>query len=405
MSKWERMPIGEIAEIFDGPHATPKKTESGPWFLSISSLKQGQLDLSESAHLSNEDFERWTRRITPREGDVLFSYETRLGEAALMPAGIQACLGRRMGLLRAKSGRADSRFLLYAYLAPDFQQVIRERSIHGATVDRIPLVDLPDWPIRIPSLTEQRAIAELLGALDDKIAVNSRVAEISRKLSTSIGRRLFAGTSGEIVALGSCADFVKGISYRSSDLGFGNYGLVSLKCVGRNGSFQPSGVKVYGGDYKPNQVVDNGDIVVAQTDLTQHAEVIGRPVRVLDLGKFSRLIASLDLIIVRPRPPLTREAILALLSMEEFHEHALSYCNGTTVVHLGSKALPEFKFNMPSPDALHSTTAEMAPLLQQADHVSRENHTLIKLRDALLPKLMSGEIRVRDAEKVVEDVT
>src|SRR5438270_9011216 len=172
MSEWEMTTVGEVAEIFDGPHATPKKTEAGPWFLSISSLKQGQLDLRESAHLSIEDFKKWARRVTPREGDVLFSYETRLGEAALMPRGIQACLGRRMGLLRVKSGKADSRFLLYAYLGPEFQQVIRERSIHGATVDRIPLTDLPSWPIRIPSLPEQQAISGLLGALDDKIDAN-----------------------------------------------------------------------------------------------------------------------------------------------------------------------------------------------------------------------------------------
>jgi len=176
MPEWKTTILGDVAEIFDGPHATPTKTETGPWFLSISSLKQGQLDLSESAHLSDEDFQKWTRRVTPREGDVLFSYETRLGEAALMPTGIQACLGRRMGLLRPKTGTADSRFLLYTYLGPEFQQTIRERSIHGATVDRIPLVDLPDWPIRLPSLQEQKTIARLLGALDDKIAVNDQIA-------------------------------------------------------------------------------------------------------------------------------------------------------------------------------------------------------------------------------------
>ena len=83
--------IGDIAEVFDGPHATPKKIDVGPFFLSISSLENGQLDLSKSAHISDEQFEKWTRRVTPREGDVLFSYETRLGEAALMPGGIKEC--------------------------------------------------------------------------------------------------------------------------------------------------------------------------------------------------------------------------------------------------------------------------------------------------------------------------
>ena len=74
----------------------PHKTDTGPWYLSISSLQNGRLVLDESAHLSEEDFVRWTRRITPQVGDVLFSYETRLGEAALMPDGVRGCLGRRM---------------------------------------------------------------------------------------------------------------------------------------------------------------------------------------------------------------------------------------------------------------------------------------------------------------------
>ena len=94
--------IGAVAKVFDGPHATPKKTESGPWFLSISSLRNGRLVLEESAHLAEPDFEQWTRRVTPTTGDVLFSYETRLGEAALMPTGIRACLGRRMALMRPR---------------------------------------------------------------------------------------------------------------------------------------------------------------------------------------------------------------------------------------------------------------------------------------------------------------
>lgn len=405
MSEWNSTTIGDVAEIFDGPHATPKKTETGPWFLSISSLKQGKLDLSDSAHLSDDDFQKWTRRVTPRKGDILFSYETRLGEAAMMPGGIRACLGRRMGILRPRPGKVESRFLLYAYLGPEFQHVIRERSIHGATVDRIPLVDLPVWPIRLPSLIEQQAIGDLLGVLDDKIAVNDKVAEKSGELALAVGRKAILEASGRETSLSLHAEIVKGLSYRSADLGIGEDGLVSLKCVGRGGGFQTGGIKLYGGEFKVAQIVEDGDIVVAQTDLTQQAEVIGRPVRIMNPGGFRRLIASLDLAIVRPRAPLSREMLLALLSADEFHEHALAYCNGTTVLHLGAKALPEFKFSMPEPGAIRTATEKMKTMLACSDQARRQSDALGRLRDALLPKLMSGEIRVREAEKVVEDVT
>jgi type I restriction enzyme S subunit len=79
--EWREVPIGELAEIFDGPHATPPKTNDGPVFLGISNLSNGRIDLGNTEHLSEEDYKRWTRRVEPQAGDVVFSYETRLGEA------------------------------------------------------------------------------------------------------------------------------------------------------------------------------------------------------------------------------------------------------------------------------------------------------------------------------------
>jgi type I restriction enzyme S subunit len=195
MAKWREYRVGDVAEIYDGPHATPSKTDAGPWFLSISSLKQGRLDLRESAHVSEEDFQQWTRRVTPQAGDLLFSYETRLGEAALMPDSLRGCLGRRMALMRARHDIVEPRYLLYAYISPEFQETIRQRAVRGATVDRIPLSDLPDWPIRLPDLTTQRQIAIVLGALDDKIAINDHINGVATELRDALLPKL---TSGEM---------------------------------------------------------------------------------------------------------------------------------------------------------------------------------------------------------------
>src|SRR5262249_8900902 len=144
--------------------------------LSISSLRGGRLALTESAHLSNHDFGHWTRRIAPRPGDVLFSYETRLGEAALMPPQIRACLGRRMALLRPHAGVVGSRTLLQAFLSKSFQDTIRQRTIHGATVERISLTSLPSWPIKLPSHGTGQ-LEEVLGCIDDLASNEERENE------------------------------------------------------------------------------------------------------------------------------------------------------------------------------------------------------------------------------------
>ena len=76
-SKWRKVTLGEIAEIFDRPHATPQKTDSGPVFLGISNLVNGHIELSTTQHLSEDDYLTWARRITPLPGDIVFSYETK----------------------------------------------------------------------------------------------------------------------------------------------------------------------------------------------------------------------------------------------------------------------------------------------------------------------------------------
>ncbi len=189
-SEWRERRIGDLAEIYDGPHATPRTVEEGPLFLGITCLDGGRLDLSKAEHVTEPDFARWTRRVTPRPGDVVFSYETRLGEAARIPPGFRGCLGRRMGLLRPKP-EVDPSFLLYAFLGPEFQETLRSRTIHGSTVDRIPLTELGDFRIRIPRIADQRAIGAALAALDDKIDLNRRMSQTLEAMARALFKSWF----------------------------------------------------------------------------------------------------------------------------------------------------------------------------------------------------------------------
>jgi type I restriction enzyme S subunit len=165
-TSWRRTTLGQIAEVFDGPHATPRKTATGPWYLSISSLENGRFNLASSAHIGEDQYGTWVRRVAPRLGDTMFSYETRLGQAAYWDRDEPAALGRRMGLLRPKESEVDPRFLTLAYLGPEFQSLIRTKTVSGGTVDRIPIANMASWPISIPSIPEQRRIVNVLDSFD-----------------------------------------------------------------------------------------------------------------------------------------------------------------------------------------------------------------------------------------------
>jgi len=185
--------LGDLCEVFDGPHATPRTVDEGPIFLGISNLSDGQLDLSDTRHVTEEDYIRWTRRVTPSSGDVLFSYETRLGQAAWLPAGIKCCLGRRMGILRANPRRVPPIILFHAFLSRAFQETIREKTVHGSTVDRIPLVEMPSFAIPIPSPERCDLIAPAVLALRDRICVNAAMMDTLAQLRDLLLPKLLCG--------------------------------------------------------------------------------------------------------------------------------------------------------------------------------------------------------------------
>lgn len=96
----ELIAIGEVCNVFDGPHATPKKTKTGPIYLGIDAVtNDGRLNPQEYAHLSEDDYKIWTRRVTPQKDDIVFSYEATLNRYAMIPDGFYGCLGRRLAIL------------------------------------------------------------------------------------------------------------------------------------------------------------------------------------------------------------------------------------------------------------------------------------------------------------------
>jgi type I restriction enzyme S subunit len=145
--------------LFDGPHATPTPSDEGPVFLGIQNIREtGGLDLFSIRHVSEADFPRWTRRVTPRDGDIVFSYEATLNRYALIPRGLRCCLGRRMALIRPKE---EYRVFLFLHMfSDDWRRVIAGRILNGATVDRIPLTSFPSFPILLPARKAAAAFGE-----------------------------------------------------------------------------------------------------------------------------------------------------------------------------------------------------------------------------------------------------
>ena len=404
MSEWKTTRIRDVAEVYDGPHATPKKVEKGPWYLSISSLHRGQLDLSKSVHISEVDFPKWTRRVAPQVGDTLFSYETRLGQAAYWALEAEAALGRRMGLLRPKRGLIEPRYLCYAYLGPQFQEVIRQHTLSGATVDRIPVGEMPNWPILLPSLETQRAVLSVLNSIDGLIENNRRRIEVLEEMARAIYREWFVkfrfpghqdvrlvnselGLTPEGWDLVAASDVLlinprikldKGVSHPFINMGdLSEKGMSCRPSEYRSGG---SGSKFVVGDTLFSRItpcLQNGKTGLVQT-----------------LGDSEVGRRSTAFIVLRGR--LVGSAYTYCLARNEhfraYAEASMSGASGRQRVR--NECFDSYMIAVPPRELAQQFEQASQPMFAQIRILTDETLTLVRLRDRLLPKLVTGQIDV-----------
>jgi type I restriction enzyme S subunit len=199
------------------------------------------------------------------------------------------------------------------------------------------------------------------------------------------------------------ATITKGKSYKSDELQDSKTALVTLKSFNRGGGYRLDGLKSYIGKFKPEQVVTSGDLVIAYTDVTQAADVIGKPALVIPDSRFETLVISLDVAVVKPVSDHLKYYLYGMARSKEFEERMLSFTSGTTVLHLAKNAIPEHSSAIPSEKLLNDYHNVADSNFQRIVGNIEESQTLAKLRDVLMPKLISGELRIPQAEKMVEE--
>ncbi len=211
-----------------------------------------------------------------------------------------------------------------------------------------------------------------------------------------------APSGWNIVALPDIAEFVSGYSYKSDELVPSNYAMASIKNFDRDGGFKIDGYKEIrpSDKVKDNQYANVSDVLVAHTDLTQNADVVGNAELVISKGRYQGVIFSSDLVkVVSKFSEISNFLIYSILKSREFKAHCMGYINGTTVLHLSKKALSDYTFLFPcDPNVLKPLEEVLSVLYKSIFNNIEENSRLETLRNTLLPKLMSGEIDVSQVD-------
>ncbi|MCI0458564.1 MAG: restriction endonuclease subunit S [Gemmataceae bacterium] len=391
-----------VLGIYDGPHATPKESSEGPIFLGIKNITEdGRLDFSEIRHVAEDDFPRWTRRVTPQPGDIVFSYEATLHRYALIPEGFRGCLGRRIALIRPNPDRVDSRYLLYYCLSRQWRKVVEGFVKTGATVDRIPLESFPSFPVTLPDVATQRKVAEVLSAYDDLIENNQRrlalLEEAARLLYREWFVRLrFPGYEHTRIVNGTPENWQKKTAFEVMQILSGGTPRTTVR-------------EYWDGEipfYTPKDAIDCTYVLDTTKHLTQQG-----------LSNCNSKLYPKDTIFITARgtvgnlnlaqrPMAMNQSCYALVGREgvpqlflfcamraavqQLQQHAVGAVFDAIVIDT-FKRLP---FMIPDRKLIDLFEESAQPLFRQVEVLLLQNQNLQSARDILLPRLMRGEITV-----------
>ena len=391
----EKVKISDVYEgLYDGPHATPPDSDEGAIFLGISNItKNGHLDFSSIKHIAEKDLPKWTKRVTPRGGDIVFSYEATLNLYAIIPDGFWGCLGRRMALIRPDETKAHGKFLYYYFFSEEWRATIAQHTITGATVDRIPIAKFPDFLISLPPLTVQHRIAETLSAYDDLIENNQKQVKLLEEAAQRLYKEWFVDlhfpghettpiTDGipegwKTQTLTEIASVIMGQSPKSEFYNQEGRGLPFHQGVG---------------SYGTRFVIDN----TYSTSYTRIAEAgsvlfsVRAPVGRLNMTK-NQVVIGRGLAAINHRAGM--QSYLFYLLKERFFKDDI-IGNGAIFASISKDELLGQKFTVPSDDLVAKFNAIVSDIDKKIAGLADQIDLLTEARDRLLPKLMNGEIEV-----------
>ena len=193
-------------------------------------------------------------------------------------------------------------------------------------------------------------------------------------------------------------DICNGYSYTGKELvDESKIGMATIKNFDRNGGFKEEGFK----DLEPlkakeSHYANKFDILVACTDLTQNADIIGNAIMLLNNSKYEKIVISMDLVKILPKR--NKYLIFSILNSKEFKNFALGYKTGTTVLHLNKDCFKDFNIKLPEQNRIEEFEKMIEINYKKISSNLEQNNTLIRLRDTLLPKLMNGEIDINKVE-------
>ncbi len=406
MEEWKKYKLGEIA-VIKGGKRLPKGIElisipnSHPYIRIRDMYVNKIMELNGDFEYVDDVTQKSIQRYIVKQNDIILAIVgNTLGLVSIVGKSLDGA-NLTENCVKIVSDNLVTQNYIYYYLNSDFGQNEIKKGIVGAAQPKLPIKNIMDISIALPPLKYQKDVIDILSSIDDKIELNRRINDNLEQQAQALFKAWFVDNpkpNWSETTFSEVANFIGGYSYKGEELtDSSNIAMVTIKNFGRNGGFKADGFKGIAPFVKLKEChyANLFDILVAHTDLTQNADVIGNAELLLTYGRYDSIIFSMDLVKVLPKNNFPYRFLLAaMLKNKIFKGHCLGYVNGTTVLHLSKKALPNFEVKIPPKAEAKTMNDALAPYYQRMAEVLQENDRLIHLRDTLLPKLMSGELNI-----------
>jgi type I restriction enzyme S subunit len=317
------------------------------------------------------------------------------------------------------SNEYKAKWLYYYLKSPRAKQFIKNY-LNGAVQKFLPLGTLRNFPV-LSYDTKFNPFIDLLFAIDSKIELNRRInAELESMAKTiydywfvqfdfpdkngkpyksSGGKMVYSEElkreipeGWEVKELRSEIDIQRGISYTSKEIDGDGIPMINLNSFHLNGTYKSEGIKAYSGKFSEKNLVYPGDLLIAATDVTRNAEIIGRAILVPDYYK-ENLVFSMDIAKISSKN-IPSSYLMMLFNSNHYHNYIKWFANGTLVLHLNLDGVNRYLMEMPPKGLLDRFNDFYLPIAKRIYSTARENNQLTEIRDWLLPMLMNGQVKV-----------
>ena len=388
---WKNEELNSICDVIDSLHKTPQYSTTGYPMIRVKDLYEGYFKVSNPAYVSEEVYEEFSKKYKPEFGDILFSRVGSYGIASFVNTSEAFCLGQNtVGITNFRED-VYNKFVYYSLISPNVKKQI-EALVTGSTQKTISMKSIKSFKIDIPSLMEQKSIAHILSTLDEKIEVNNQINKILENMAQAIFKQWFV-------------DFEfpneDGMPYESSGgkMVESELGLIPL---GWKVHLLKDFVPVITGKKNANVATNSGKYkfftcsqIASKTD---DYSFEGKAILVAGNGDFNvkfyngKFEAYQRTYVLIPHKEDLSGFIYYM--MDYNLEEIVTNARGSVISYLTKGDLEDSKIAFPEKENHIQYTVIFQIINEFILNLNKENEKLSELRDTLLPKLMSGEIRV-----------